>query len=155
MSLGIDKYIKHLSNSAYTMEIKDLRPNKGNVDLVAEVVTKDSPRSFEKFGKSGRVCNAVLKDPSGQVTLTLWNDDIEKVNIGDKVHLQNGWCSEYQGKIQLSTGKFGKIDIMGSDSGTVLTNDPTVFKQVNGDTDDESTEEGAEAGPLGDEEFIE
>lgn len=94
------------------MEIKDLNANQGNVDIVAEIVIKEEPRTFEKFGKQGRVCNAMLKDESGEVKLTLWNDDVDKVNVGDKIHLQNGWCSEFKGEKQVSSGKFGKIEVL-------------------------------------------
>jgi len=114
------------------MEIKDLQANQGKVDLVVEVVNKDEPRTFEKFGKSGKVCNVKVKDASGEVKMTLWNDDVEKVNIGDKIHVQNGWCSEYQGEKQVSAGKFGKIEVVEAGSGistdkVVYTNDPEML----------------------------
>jgi replication factor A1 len=109
------------------MEIKDIEANKGNVDIVAEVVSKDEPREFEKFGKKGSVCNAKLKDDSGEVKLTLWNDDIGGVEIGDKIHVQNGWCSEYQGEKQLSAGKFGKIEVVEKSQTEVFTNDPKML----------------------------
>ena len=32
------------------MELKDVNPNTGNVDVVVDVVSKDEPRTFEKFG---------------------------------------------------------------------------------------------------------
>ncbi|MBI2145869.1 hypothetical protein HYU22_00840 [Candidatus Woesearchaeota archaeon] len=133
------------------MEIKDIKANSGNIDVVLHVVEKEAPRTFEKFGKKGRVCNAQVKDKSGQMKLTLWNEDIDKVNIGDKIHLQNGWCSEFKGEKQLSTGKFGKIEIVekaaGQNPGEVLSNDPEVFAPPE-ETDDETT-------PVDEEEFIE
>ena len=98
------------------MAIKDLKPNSGNVNLTLEVVSKESPRTFEKFGKSGRVCNAKVKDDTGELKLTLWNDEIDQVSVGDKIQIQNGWCSDYKGELQLSAGKFGKIEIMGKGS---------------------------------------
>jgi replication factor A1 len=100
------------------MEIKDLVANQGKVDLVLEVVEKEEPRTFEKFGKSGRVCKATVKDSSGEVKLTLWNDDVDKIKVGDKVHLQNGWCSEYQGEKQISAGKFGSLEVVESTEST-------------------------------------
>src|SRR3990167_6437235 len=98
------------------MEIKDVKANQGNIQVEVEVIKKDSPRQFEKFGKSGKVCNAVVQDTSGEITLTLWNDDVDKVNVGDKIKLDNGWCSEYKGERQLSAGKFGKIEVVGKSS---------------------------------------
>lgn len=109
------------------MEIKDLKANSGNVDIVAEVLEKDEPRTFEKFGKTGKVCNAKLKDDSGEVKMTLWNEDVDKVNPGDKIHLENGWCSEYQGEKQVSSGKFGKIEIVEAGKQEVFTNDPNML----------------------------
>jgi len=83
------------------MEVKDIKPNQGNIDLILEVVDKEEPREFEKFGKKGKVCNAKVKDGSGAIKLTLWNEDIDKINVGDKIHLQNGWCSEFRDEKQL------------------------------------------------------
>ena len=115
------------------MEIKDVQANQGNVDIVAQVLEKEEERTFEKFGKVGRVCNAKLKDETGEIKLTLWNDDIDSVKVGDKIHLQNGWCSEYKGERQLSSGKFGKIEVVSSDaqeeapSQEVFTNSPEML----------------------------
>ena len=94
------------------MELKDVKANQGNIEVVVTIVQKDSPRAFEKFGKSGKVCNATVKDQSGEVKMTLWNDDVDKVKVGDKVKIVNGWCSEYKGEKQLSTGKFGSLEVV-------------------------------------------
>ena len=110
------------------MEIKDLQANQGKVDLVVEVVELKEARTFEKFGKSGTVCNAKGKDDSGEITLTLWNEQVGNVSIGDKVHIENGWCSEYRDERQLSTGKFGKLEVVEkAPVDTVVTNDPSIL----------------------------
>ena len=108
------------------MEIKDLAPRQGNVDITIDVVEKGDVREFEKFGKSGRVCNAVAKDDTGSIKLTLWNDDIDKINVGNKVHVTNGYVSEFQGEKQLTTGKFGKMEVMegSSDSAPAPSSEP-------------------------------
>jgi replication factor A1 len=98
------------------MEIKDIQPNQGNIDVVLIIKEKSDVRDFEKFGKQGKVCNATAKDDSGEIKLTLWNEDTDKVNAGDKIHLKNGWCSEYQGERQLSSGKFGEIEVLESNN---------------------------------------
>lgn len=134
------------------MEIKDVQANKGNIDVVLEVVKKEEPREFEKFGKKGKVCNAKVRDASGEITLTLWNDDIDKVSVGDVVRLHNGWCSEFKGEKQLSTGKFGKIELLESGAArTIITNDPESFLgsksksgNAEGDDDEEVDEDQGE-----------
>ena len=95
------------------MAIKDLEPRQGKVDIVVEVVEKGDVREFEKFGRTGRVCNAKVKDETGEISLTLWNEQVDQVNVGDKVHITNGYVGEFQGEKQLTTGKFGKLEVVG------------------------------------------
>ncbi len=123
------------------MEIKDIKSNQGNIDIVGVIVSKEEPRTFEKFGKKGRVCNALMKDDSGEIKLTLWNEDIENISIGDKIHVQNGWCSEYRDEKQLSSGKFGKIEVVEKNP-TVFTNDPGILQPE--PQEDESADEGSD-----------
>ena len=95
------------------MAIKDLQARQGQVDIIVEVIEKGDIREFEKFGKKGRVCNAKIKDVTGEMTLTLWNEQVDNVKVGNKIHVINGWVSEWQGEKQLSTGKFGQLEIIG------------------------------------------
>ncbi|MBW3003604.1 hypothetical protein KY337_03500 [Candidatus Woesearchaeota archaeon] len=98
------------------MAIADLQPRQGKVDIIVEVVSMDEVREFNKFGKTGRVCNALVKDESGEIKLTLWNDDIDKVKPGMKLHIENGYVNEWQGEKQLTTGKFGKMEVVSEGS---------------------------------------
>ena len=90
-----------------------------------------------KFGKPGRVCNAKVKDDSGEITLTLWNDDIDRVKIGDKVHIINGYVSEWQGEPQLTTGRFGKLEVVG---GKEMTEDEAEEATIGEDIKDDKGE---------------
>lgn len=144
------------------MEIKDLQANQGKVDLVLEIVEKEEPRTFEKFGKSGRVCNVKVKDASGEVKMTLWNEDVDKVSQGDKIHLENGWCSEYQGEKQISAGKFGKIEVVSSSSNeespvdkTVYTNDPNLLSGQEPQLGEQPSPENNEEPSVQEEELVE
>lgn len=94
------------------MLINELQPGPANGEIVAIVSEKSNIREFDKFGKKGRVCNAILEDESGSITLTLWNEEIESLNTGDKIKLSNGWVSEFRGEKQISTGKFGQIETL-------------------------------------------
>jgi len=100
------------------MAIKDLQARQGQVDLIVEITEKGDIREFEKFGKQGRVCNAKIKAATGEMTLTLWNEQIDQVKVGNKIHIINGWVSEWQGEKQLSTGKFGQLELVGEGAET-------------------------------------
>lgn len=139
------------------MAIKDLKAKEGNVDLVVEITDKANVREFQKFGKPGRVCNAKAKDDTGEIVLTLWNDDVDKVKVGDKVHIINGYVGEWQGELQLGTGRYGKLEViegkevtqeeatitdeMKTDKGEkVLTEDEKVEEEVLDETGEEEIE---------------
>ena len=100
------------------MAVKDLQIRQGNVDIIVDIVDVGEVREFEKFGKSGRVATAIAKDETGDVKLTLWNEQIDQVKAGDKVHITNGYVNEWQGEKQLTTGKMGKLEVVGESKET-------------------------------------
>nr|MBC8495959.1 hypothetical protein [archaeon] len=87
------------------MKISELKPKQGNVELQAEVTDMGEVREFQKFGNPGRVVNATIKDDSGSVALTLWNEQIDTVKVGDKIELKDGFVNEWQGEMQVTTGR--------------------------------------------------
>ncbi len=95
------------------MQIKDLKPKMGNVDVIVDVTDMGDVREFSKFGKPGRVANAVAKDETGTIKLSLWNEQIDAVSSGDKIHIKNGYVNEWQGEMQLTTGRMGTIEVVG------------------------------------------
>jgi replication factor A1 len=94
------------------MAIKDLQVRQGKVELVGTVTEIGEPREFQKFGNTGRVANAKFADETGEITLTLWNEQIDQVKTGAKVKISNGYVSEWQGDKQISTGRFGQMEVL-------------------------------------------
>ncbi len=94
------------------MNVKDLQARQGKVDITLKVEDKEEPRSFAKFGKEGRVCNCTTSDETGRIKVTLWNEQVDMINPGDTIKITNGYVSEWQGELQLSTGKFGQLDVV-------------------------------------------
>lgn len=91
------------------MKIKDLQTNQPFSRLEVELVSKGEPRAFQSARGAGTLCKTAVRDDSGEVSLTLWNDQANKYNEGDHLVIENGWCSEYRGEKQISTGKQGTI----------------------------------------------
>lgn len=92
------------------LAIKDLKPDSSATLEQVEVIEKGEVRTFEKWGKSGRVCNAKIKDDTGETQLTLWNEQVDLVNVGDKLKLEDVWVKEWRGELQVSIGKRGKLE---------------------------------------------
>lgn len=94
------------------MKVNELKPRMGNVEIEVEVASIAEPREFEKYGKVGKVATAKVKDETGEVDLSLWNEQVDEVKVGDRVKITNGYVSEWQGNLQLTAGKFGTLTIV-------------------------------------------
>ena len=112
------------------MQIKDLQPRQGKVELTATVAEKGEPRTVNSANFSGTVANAKLKDETGTIKISLWNEQITQVNDGDTIKITNGYVSEYQGEMQLSTGKFGKLEVVTKGTGTSAAPDKPAAKST-------------------------
>ena len=96
-----------------SVKIKELRDGMKRVNVQATVTEKSDPREvMSRFkDQTYRVATATIADETGTVRLTLWNDQIEMVNVNDKVRIENGYVTSFRGELQLNVGKFGTLTI--------------------------------------------
>ena len=90
------------------MQINEIGDNK-NVSLKGKIIDKSGTRTFSRMGSNGRVALAVLEDSTGKVQVTLWDDEIDLIEVGDEVEIENGYVKEFRGDKQVSSGREGKI----------------------------------------------
>ena len=95
-------------------KISELKVGQGQVNVQGTVKNISDTRAFNKYGRDLKVANATLEDESGNIKLTLWNDDITRIKNGDKVKVTNGFVGEFNSEKQLSAGKLGKIEVITS-----------------------------------------
>lgn len=83
------------------------------ISVEAKAVEKGAVREVKsKFkDETYRICDVVIADETGSIKLTLWNDQIEQVNVGDNVTVENGYVTSFKGEVQLNVGKFGKLTV--------------------------------------------
>ncbi len=95
------------------MKIKDLKDGMKRVEVEGKVTEKTGPREVMSRYKDQvyRVANATISDDTGNIKLTLWNDQIEQVNVNDTVRIESGYVTSFRGEIQLNVGKFGKLSV--------------------------------------------
>lgn len=99
-------------SSNETVTTEQAKNMRSGVNIEAELTKKGESRTVNtKAGNQINVCDAYLKDSAGEIKLTLWGDDIEKVKEGDRVKITNGYISEFRGEVSLTKGKFGKMDV--------------------------------------------
>ncbi len=95
------------------VDIKDLNDGMKRVSVEAKVVEKGDPREVRSRYKDEtyRIVDAVIADETGSIKLTLWNEQIEQVNVGDNIKIENGYVTSFKGETQLNVGKFGKLTV--------------------------------------------
>lgn len=96
------------------MKVKELRP-ESKVDVIELTVReKGTARDFSsRTGSTGKVCDAKAVDDEGsEVSVSLWNEEIERVQANDRIRITNGWVREWRGNMQVSAGRFGKLDVL-------------------------------------------
>ena len=93
------------------VSIKELADGMKRVNVEGQVVEKGDPREVKSRYKDEtyRIVDAIVADESGSIKLTLWNEQIEQVNVGDKIKIENGYITSFKGETQLNIGKFGKL----------------------------------------------
>ncbi len=94
------------------MKLSELKSKQGNVNVEVTVKSIEEPKIINKYGKEIKLANAVVTDGESEIKLTLWNQDVDKVKVGSIVRITNGYVNEFQGEKQLTSGKFGKIEIV-------------------------------------------
>jgi replication factor A1 len=96
------------------VKIKELQTGMKRVEVEADVVDKGNARQVQsRFGnETFNVADAVVQDDTGNIKLTLWNEQIDQVNVGDKIKIENGYVTSFKGEIQLNIGKFGKLTVL-------------------------------------------
>jgi replication factor A1 len=95
------------------LKIKELRNGMKRLDIEGKVTDKSETREVTSRFKNEtyKVASAVIADETGTVKLTLWNEQIDQVNVGNIVKIENGYVSSFRGEIQLNIGKFGKLTV--------------------------------------------
>ena len=90
-------------------KIQTLKPGQRGVDTKGEIVEMSPVKTFTRMGSPGRVVVAVLKDDTGKINLTLWDEEVEEYEEGDEVKIENCSVTEFRGVKQIKTGRNGTI----------------------------------------------
>ena len=95
------------------MNIKDLRDGMRTVEAEGEVIEISSPREVSlRTGGQARVADATLKDETGTIKLSLWDNQIDMVTKGARVKVTNGYTNNFRGEVQLNIGRYGKLEVL-------------------------------------------
>ena len=97
------------------MRIGDIDTSSRRIDVSAQVKQLGEVRTVSlRDGSQAKVSDAVVMDETGQIQLSLWDDQIEKVKVGSHVRVENGYATSYRGRVQLNVGRYGRLTVLDS-----------------------------------------
>jgi ribosomal protein S18 acetylase RimI-like enzyme len=106
-------------SSPYIMQkIVDLKDGMKNITVEGKIRSISSVREVisRSTGEPLKVTSAELADPSSEIDLVLWNEQISQIKIGDLVRVEFGYIKNYQGRPQLNVGWSGKLILLNRSS---------------------------------------
>jgi ssDNA-binding replication factor A large subunit len=93
------------------MKISEIKRGTSGISVTAKVIDISDPRDVQtKYGKRS-VADATLEDDSGQIGMSLWENQINSVAVGDTITVSGAYVTEFRDKLQLSIPKSGKIEV--------------------------------------------
>ncbi len=93
--------------------IGDLRAGMKQVTLKAKVIEITKPiLVVTRFGNYANVANALIADETGKIKLSLWNEQIKSLTVGDIIQIANAHVAMFRSERQLRIGKKGTISVV-------------------------------------------
>jgi replication factor A1 len=110
--LAVEGFFENKRQPPVEAKVGELTPASRAVNVTAKVVSKSEIREIPmgRDGSPHKVCDALVGDATGSIYLTLWDDNIEKVNENDTVRIENGYVTLFKGNMRLNIGKYGKLE---------------------------------------------
>lgn len=110
--MAVEGFFENKRPQPVEAKVGELNPQSKAVNVTAKVVSKSEIREIPmgRDGSPHKVCDALVGDETGVVYLTLWDDNIAKVNDGDTIRVENGYVTLFKGNIRLNIGKYGKLE---------------------------------------------
>jgi len=96
-----------------TSKIGDLKVGMKKVSLKAEML--EIPKSkivYKRYGTTACVSNTLIRDETGSMKMSLWNQQIDMVHKGDVIDVKNGEVAWFSGERQLRVGKSGSLSVI-------------------------------------------
>ena len=92
------------------MKINEIKHGMSGITVEGKITDKsESMRVQTRYGPRS-VCDATLEDETGTIKLSLWEEKIDMVNIGDKIMVSGAYVTEFRNQLQLNMPRSGKLE---------------------------------------------
>ncbi len=93
----------------HRVNIDEIEPLEKEVNIIFKIIEQNEVREIYKrnTGEIHRVCDFLVADDTAQILLTLWQDDIDNVEVGEVYMLEDGFANVFQNHLRLTKGRTG------------------------------------------------
>ncbi len=93
------------------IKVEKLSPSSRRANLVVKVLEIPEKKTITtRSGETKTLAEVLVGDESASVVMTLWENQIDEVNEGDIIAIDNGYVSLIRGNIRLNIGKYGSME---------------------------------------------
>ncbi len=92
--------------------ISELKAKMKGITVRARVLEVPQKRLVNtKYGYEAYVSNVLIADETGAIRLSLWNNQIDEVSVGDIVNIEKASVTTFFGELQLRISRNGTISV--------------------------------------------
>ena len=93
------------------MKIIEIKLGMSGITVEGKITDKSESRNVQTRYGPRSVCDATLEDETGTIKLSLWEEKIDMINIGDKIMVSETYVTEFRNQLQLNMPRSGKLEI--------------------------------------------
>jgi replication factor A1 len=94
------------------LKINEIEPGMNVESVKGKIIEISEPRIVNtRYGKRS-VADVKLEDETGTIKLSLWEQNIDLVYVGDLVSITGAYVTVYRDEIQLNISRSGTIEVV-------------------------------------------
>jgi len=94
------------------MKVSELKRGMSGVSVEGKVKEKSEARRVRTRYGPRSVADVELADETGTIRVSLWEDDIDRVNVGDEIRIEGAFVTEFRNELQLNVPRSGSIKVL-------------------------------------------
>ena len=93
------------------MKTAEIKRDMDGISVRGKIINISEPRRVQTRYGPRSVATATVKDETGTIKLSLWEENITTVNTGDKVKISSAYITEFRNQLQLNIPRSSKLEI--------------------------------------------
>jgi replication factor A1 len=94
------------------LKINEIKLGMSGISTEGKIVAKSDPRRVQTRYGPRSVANANLEDETGRINFSLWEQQIDRIDVGDTVKINGAYVTEFNNQLQLNIPRSGVLEIM-------------------------------------------